>query len=301
MTESIGFIGLGIMGRGMTRNLLKAGFDLTVWNRTAARMDELVAEGAKAASSPADLATRCGIIITCVSDTPDVEAVLLGENGVLQGLQPGALVIDMSTISPQATRDLAAKITEAGGHMLDAPISGGSEGAAKGTLSIMVGGEVAQFEQALPVLQAMGKTITHVGAGGAGQTVKLVNQILVVGNMLAVSEALLFAQAGGLDLAKTLQAVAGGAAGSWMLSNRGPQVLQRDWRPGFTIDLQQKDLRLVLEAADQLGIPALLTSLISNLYRTLQAQGLGSDGNHALVRALENLAAIQIGQEPQSD
>jgi 3-hydroxyisobutyrate dehydrogenase len=179
--------------------------------------------------------------------------------------------------------------------MLDAPISGGSEGAAKGTLSIMVGGDAAQVARAMPVFQAMGKTITHVGPSGAGQTVKLVNQILVVVTMLGVGEALLLAQAGGLDLAKTLDAVTQGAAGSWMLSNRGPQVVQRDWRPGFTIDLQQKDLRLVLETADQLGVPLLGTSLVFNLYRTLQQQGLGREGNHALVKALEHLAGLEIG------
>jgi 3-hydroxyisobutyrate dehydrogenase len=294
MTETIGFIGLGIMGRGMTRNLLKAGFPLVVWNRTASRMDELVADGATAAVSPSALAAQCDIIITCVSDTPDVKAVILGENGVIHGLKPNTLVIDMSTISPQATREIAAQIQAHGGHMLDAPISGGSEGAAKGTLSIMVGGEAAQVERAMPVFQAMGKTITHIGEIGTGQTTKLVNQILVVLNALAMCEALVFAQAGGLDLQKTLQAVAGGAAGSWMLSNRGPQILNRDWRPGFTIDLQQKDLRLVLEAADQLGVPVLATSMVFNLYRSLQAQGLGSEGNHALVKALEHLAGIQI-------
>ncbi len=203
------------------------------------------------------MAAHSDITFICVSDTPDVQAVILGENGVMHGAQPGALVVDHSTISPIATQEMAAKLAEKGVHMLDAPISGGSEGAANGTLSIMVGGEADQFARALPALQAMGKTITHVGDHGAGQMVKLVNQILVVVTMLAVGEALLFAQAGGLDLEKTLAAVSGGAAGSWMLSNRGPQVIERDWRPGFTIDLQQKDLRLVLEAADQLGVPLL--------------------------------------------
>src|SRR3954447_25652473 len=180
MTERIGYIGLGIMGREMARNLLKAGFPLTVWNRTASRMDDLVAEGATAARSPSDLAAQCDIIITCVSDTPDVEAVILGGQGVIHGAKTGALVIDMSTISPQATQAIAAKLAETGVHMLDAPVSGGSEGAARGTLSIMVGGAVADVERATPVFQAMGKTITHVGEQGAGQTVKLVNQILVV-------------------------------------------------------------------------------------------------------------------------
>lgn len=296
MAEQVGFIGLGIMGRGMTRNLLKAGFDVTVWNRTASKMDELAAEGAQKAASPAELASLCDIIITCVSDTPDVEQVILDEGGVIERIRPGSLVIDMSTISPKATRAIAAKLREKGVAMLDAPVSGGSEGAARGTLSIMVGGAAADFERAMPVFQAMGKTITHVGAQGAGQMVKLVNQVLVVVNMLAAGEALLLAQAGGLDLEKTVNAVAGGAAGSWMWSNRAPQVIRRDWRPGFTIDLQQKDLRLALEAAEELGIPLIATAMVSNFYRTLQTAGLGSEGNHALVKALERLAGIEIGE-----
>jgi len=295
MTQPIvGFIGLGIMGRGMARNIANAGFPLFVYNRTASRMAELADVGAKPTTSPADVARHCDIIITCVSDTPDVEAVITGPDGVIHGIKPGALVIDMSTISPQATVALAEQIRAHGGTMLDAPISGGSEGAAKGTLSIMVGGDAADFNRALPVFQAMGKNIVHVGAQGAGQTVKLVNQILVVGNALAMSEALLFAQAGGVDLQKALTAVSGGAAGSWMLSNRGPQILNRDWRPGFTIDLQQKDLRLVLAAADNVGVPLPGTALIFQLYRTLQQAGLGHEGNHALVKALEQLARLEI-------
>lgn len=296
MAERVGFIGLGIMGRGMAHNLLKAGFDLRVWNRTASRADELVQAGAIAASTPAELAAESDVVIVCVSDTPDVVEVILGEQGVIQGAQSGTLVIDMSTISPQTTQEIAAKLNDKGIHMLDAPVSGGSEGAARGTLSIMVGGDAAQLERAMPLLQAMGKTITHVGGTGSGQTVKLVNQILVVGNALAMSEALLFAQAGGVDLQRAFDAVSQGAAGSWMLSNRGPQILARDWRPGFTIDLQQKDLRLVLAAADQMGVPVLATGLISNLYRTLQARDLGSEGNHALIKALEALAGFEVGQ-----
>ncbi len=294
MTEKVGFIGLGIMGQGMAHNLLRAGFALTIWNRTASKTEPLVAAGAKAGQNPADVAAQSDILITCVSDTPDVEAVIQGEQGVLKGAKAGSLVIDCSTISPIATRKLAAALAEAKVAMLDAPISGGSEGAARGTLSIMVGGEVKDFERALPVLEAMGKKITHVGPIGAGQTVKLVNQILVVGNCLAMCEALLFAQAGGVDVAKALEAVSAGAAGSWMLSNRGPQILQRDWRPGFTIDLQQKDVRLILGAADELGVPLPGTALIFQLYRTLQSQGLGSEGNHALVKALEHLAGFEI-------
>lgn len=294
MTEKVGFIGLGIMGQGMAHNLLRAGFALTVWNRTASKTEPLVVAGAKAGQNPADVAAQSDILIICVSDTPDVEAVIQGEQGVLKGAKAGSLVIDCSTISPIATRKLAAALAEAKVAMLDAPISGGSEGAARGTLSIMVGGEAKDFERALPVFQAIGKKITHVGPIGAGQTVKLVNQILVVGNCLAMCEALLFAQAGGVDVAKALEAVSAGAAGSWMLSNRGPQILQRDWRPGFTIDLQQKDVRLILGAADELGVPLPGTALIFQLYRTLQSQGLGSEGNHALVKALEHLAGFEI-------
>lgn len=296
MKERVGFIGLGIMGQGMAANILRAGFPLLVWNRTLSRTATLAAAGAGVANSPAELAAASDVIITCVSDTPDVQEVILGPNGVVQGVRPGSLVIDMSTISPEATRMLAAALAERGVDMLDAPVSGGSEGAAQGTLSIMVGGQAGALARAMPILQAMGQRITHVGSHGAGQTVKLVNQVLVVGNCLAMSEALLLAQAGGVDLAKTLEAVSGGAAGSWMLSQRGPQILARDWRPGFTVALQQKDLRLVLEAADQQGVPLPGTALIFQLYRTLEARGLGGDGNHALVKALEALAGIEIGQ-----
>jgi len=297
MAEQLGFIGLGIMGLSMARNLLKAGYAVRVWNRTPSKMQTLAAEGATTASSPAELAAQCDVIFICVSDTPDVQAVVLGEHGVLRGARAGALVVDMSTISPAATREMAAALAANGVEMLDAPVSGGSEGAAKGTLTIMVGGKAEQLERARPYFQAMGKTITHVGQNGAGQMVKLVNQILVVVTMLGVSEALLFAQAGGLDVEKTLAAVSGGAAGSWMLSNRGPQVIARDWRPGFTIDLQQKDVRLVLDEADRLGVPMLATSIVFNLYRVLQNDGLGAEGNHALVKALEKLAGIEVKRE----
>ncbi|MEX1256587.1 MAG: NAD(P)-dependent oxidoreductase [Gemmatimonadota bacterium] len=291
---ALGFIGLGIMGQGMAKNLLAAGFPVTVWNRTPERLALLVDAGAKSAKDPAAVARASEIVFTCVSDTPDVEEVLLRRGGVLEGARRGALVVDMSTISPRATRELASRLGEAGIHMLDAPVSGGSEGAARGTLSIMVGGEAEQLERALPALRAMGKTITHVGGTGAGQTVKLVNQIVVVVNMLAAAEGLLFAQAAGVDLGKALEAITGGAAGSWMLANRGPQVVSRDWRPGFTIDLQQKDLRLALEAADEMGVPLLATAEVFQLYRTLQRAGLGNEGNHALVKALERLAGFEI-------
>jgi 3-hydroxyisobutyrate dehydrogenase-like beta-hydroxyacid dehydrogenase len=296
MSMRVGVIGLGIMGSGMANNLLAAGHEVSVQNRTSARTEPFAAAGAAVRGTPAELAAAVDVVVICVSDTPDVEAVLFGPAGVAAGAAAGSLVIDASTISPDATRGFAARLAGQGVAFLDAPVSGGSEGAVKGTLSIMVGGEAADLERARPVLDAIGKTITHVGPVGAGQTCKLVNQILVVGNMLAVAEALLLAQAGGLDLATTIAAVESGAAGSWMLSNRGPQVVRRDWRPGFTIDLQQKDLRLVLEAADSLGVPLLATASIYQLYRTLQAGGLGSEGNHALVKAVEALSGTTVGR-----
>ena len=295
MSEKIGFIGMGIMGAGMARNLIDKGFDVSVWNRTPERMETLIEAGATAATSPRDVAARTDIVMICVSDTPDVQQVVLGEDGCLEGLHSGSLVVDHSTISPSATLELAKAVQGKGSHWIDAPISGGSEGAAKGTLAIMVGGDSAQVERARPYLEAYGTTITHVGAQGAGQMVKLVNQILVVVTGMAVSEALLFAQGAGLDLKRTLKAVEGGGAGSWMLSNRGPQMIDRDWRPGFTIDLQQKDLRLVLEAADEIGVPTPATALVFQMYRALQHQGLGAEGNHALVKALEQMAGITVG------
>ncbi len=294
---SIGFVGLGIMGRAMAMNLIRSGHDTVVWNRTTSRADELVEAGAILAGSPGAVAQQCDIVMVCVSDTPDVEAVVFGGDGVASGLRPAGLVIDHSTISPEATKEFAARVTDHGGYWLDAPISGGSEGAVKGTLSIMIGGDIDQLERAMPYLEVVGTTITHVGPTGAGQLVKAVNQILVVVNQLAVSEALLLADAGGLDLEATLAAVQGGAAGSWMLSNRGPQMIERDWAPGFTIDLQQKDLRLVLDAADDLGVPVPGTALVFQLYRALQNRGLGSEGNHALVKALEEMAGLELGSD----
>ena len=291
----IGFVGLGIMGRAMAANLVKADFDTVVWNRTASRADDLCEAGASWAESPAAVAESADIVMVCVSDTPDVEDVVFGDGGVRDGLRAGGLIIDHSTISPVATQEFARRIAELDAHWLDAPISGGSEGAANATLSIMVGGDSAQFDRAMPYFEAVGRTITHVGPQGSGQLVKAVNQILVVVNQLAASEALLLAEAGGLDLAAALRAVEGGAAGSWMLSNRGPQMIERDWRPGFTIDLQQKDLRIVLETADELGVPLPGTALVHQMYTALQRQGLGSEGNHALVKALEMMSGIELG------
>ncbi len=283
----IGFIGIGIMGSGMAANLVGAGHDVVVWNRTRSKAEAV--DGASVADTPAELFERCEVAMICVSDTPDVIDLFEGTHGLLDAVRSGQLIVDHSTISPSETIRLGERVAERGGAWIDAPVSGGSEGAARGTLSIMIGGDTADVERATPYLEAFGTTITHVGGLGDGQAVKLVNQILVVVNQLAVSEALVFAEAAGLDLERTLDAVSGGAAGSWMLANRGPQMIADDWRPGFTIDLQQKDLRLVLERADQLGVPVIATALVYQLYRTLQHQGLGGEGNHALVKALTRM------------
>jgi len=289
----LGFIGLGIMGHGMAVNLLTAGNPMTVWNRTPEKAVDLVCE---IASDPVDLGRVSDIVFVCVSDTPDVEEVVFRDGGAIYGMAEGTVIVDHSTISPAATARFAERAAGSGVTWLDAPVSGGSEGAEKGTLAVMVGGSAAALDRVRPYLEAYSKTITHIGdRPGSGQMAKAVNQVLVVLNELAASEALMLAQGAGLDLGVTLSAVEGGAAGSWMLSNRGPQMIARDWRPGFTIDLQQKDLRLVLEAADELGIPLPGVSLVFQLYRALQAQGLGSEGNHALVKALEGLAGVRLG------
>ncbi len=289
----VGFIGLGTMGHGMAANLLMAGNRLTVWNRTPEKAVDLVCD---VAANPIELGKTSDIVFICVSDTPDVEAVVFGEDGVIHGLEGGALVVDHSTISPGATKALAARAAESGVAWVDAPVSGGAEGAENGTLAIMVGGPAEAVDRARPYMEAYSRTITHIGEEpGSGQMAKAVNQVLVVLNELAASEALLLAQGAGLDLDTTLAAIEGGAGGSWMLSNRGPQMIERNWQPGFTIDLQQKDLRIVLDAADELGVPLPGVSLVFQLYRALQAQGLGSEGNHALVKALEQLAGIELG------
>lgn len=281
------------MGSGMAANLVSGGHEVVVWNRTRQKAEAV--EGAQPVESPSEVAARCRVVMVCVSDTPDVEEVVRGPSGLLESLGEGSIVVDHSTISPAVTRELSDLVAERGAAWVDAPVSGGSEGAQKGTLSVMVGGAAGVVEQVTPFMEAFATTITHVGDVGAGQTVKLVNQVLVVVNQLAASESLLLAQAAGVDLESALAAVEGGAAGSWMLSNRGPQMIRRDWRPGFTIDLQQKDLRLVLEAADDLGVPLPGTALVFQMYRALQRRGLGSEGNHALVKALEEMCGVSVG------
>jgi 3-hydroxyisobutyrate dehydrogenase len=281
----------------LAQNLLTKGFELVVWNRTAEKLEPLQARGAVPVGSPAELARRADVVLLSLSDTAAVEGVLFGPGGVAEGLRSGGVVVDTSTISPRQTRAFAERLTGLGAALVDAPVSGGSEGAERGTLSIMIGGDEAAVERARPALGAIGQKLTHVGPSGAGQMAKLVNQILVVGSMLSMAEALTFAQAAGLDLEKTLAAVSGGAAGSWTLSNRGPQLARRDFRPGFSIDLQQKDLRLVLDAADELGVPLQACSTAFHYYRAIQQRGGGGEGNHAIVKALEYLTGITVGRE----
>lgn len=288
--NKIGFIGLGIMGKPMALNLMKAGFELVVYNRTGSKMDELIKKGAAGASSPKEVAERSDIIITIVSDTPDVEEVMLNEQGVIHGVKSGNVVIDMSTISPSVTKEIASKLKEKNVDMLDAPVSGGDTGAINGTLAIMVGGEKTVLERCMPVFNAMGKTITHTGTNGMGQIVKLCNQILVSVTNMAVSEAVLFAQKSGVDQHTMIQATKGGAAGSWQLENLGPKMVDEDFAPGFMIDLQQKDLRLVLEAASQINLPLPALSFVHQMYTSNQANGEGKEGTQALYKSVRRLS-----------
>lgn len=292
--KSIGFIGLGIMGLPMARNLMKAGFELTVYNRTHAKCDALAAEGAKVAASPAEAAANTDAVITIVTDTPDVEQVILGAEGVIQSVKPGTVVIDMSTISPKATRKMSQALAAKGAGMLDAPVSGGDIGAQKGTLTIMVGGEAADFERVLPVFQAMGKTITHVGPSGAGQCTKLCNQVLVAIHLVAVSESLLLAKTSGLDLHKTLAVLTGGAANSWSLQNLGPRIVDGDHNPGFMVRLLLKDLRLVMEAAADGDLPLIGTSLAQQMFIAVEKMGCGDLGTQSVIRAFEQLSGVEI-------
>jgi len=284
----IGFIGLGIMGKPMAMNLMKAGFTLTVYNRTATKCEPLVDAGAAAVSSPRKVAECSDAIITVVSDSPDFEAVLFGEDGVWYGLKEDQIVIDMSSISPAATQRQAARLRDRKVEMLDAPVTGGEKGAIEGTLTIMVGGKREIFDRCLPIFQAMGKTIEYAGQSGSGQKTKLVNQILCAQHIVAMSEGLRFARLSGLDMETTLKVVSGGAAGSWMLSNLAPRILQNDFAPGFTIKLQQKDLRLVREASQDMRGTYPATELAYELFTEAVANGLGELGTQGLIKLFKD-------------
>ncbi len=278
----------------MSKNLLKAGYPVTVWNRTASKMEPLVEAGAKAAGSPRDVAENSDVVIGIVTDSPDVEQVLLGPDGVIHGAREGMICIDMSTISPITTREISAKLAEKGVKMLDAPVSGGVIGANNGTLSIMVGGDEGVFDECLPIFEAMGKTITRVGGIGDGQVTKAVNQILVGTTMLGVAEALVFAKKAGVDIEKCHAAVSGGAAGSWQLINNGGRVLRGDMEPGFKIKDYLTDLRIIMETAESIEMPLPATSLVQQMYRGMQAEGLLEKGTQAVSMMVEKLANEKI-------
>jgi 2-hydroxy-3-oxopropionate reductase len=287
----IGFIGLGIMGRSMAQNLLKAGFQVAVYNRSKPPVDLLVSKGASAAPSPNAVAERSDVVITMVTDSEAVEDVVLGKGGVIEGAREGLVLIDMSTISPSATRSVSAALAAKRTKMLDAPVSGGDTGAREGTLTIMVGGDPEVFEGCLPVLQVMGKKVVHMGGTGAGQLTKLANQILVACNMIGVSECLNFAKRSGLDVGKVIDSLSAGAASSWTLVNLGPRMAKRDFAPGFKVKLLQKDLRYVLASADEVDAALPATELVHQLYKQLEEKGLGEVGTQALLTAVEQLSS----------
>ncbi|NKB68076.1 MAG: NAD-binding protein [Candidatus Latescibacteria bacterium] len=296
-TTKIGFIGLGIMGAPMALNLLKAGFSLKVYNRSdRSRVQEVVDAGGERVGSPREAARDSEIIITMVTDTPDVEAVILGDDGAIHGVVAGSTVIDMSTVSPRVTRDIAAVLAERDVRMLDAPVSGGDVGAINGTLSIMVGGEQGVFDDCLPVFEAMGANINLIGGNGAGQTTKLCNQIAVSVNNLAMAEALMLAAASDLEVEKVLDAISGGAAGSWQLSNLGPRILKGDFEPGFMVNLQQKDLKLVLQAANDIKLALPGVGLAHQYFNIVERAGCADEGTQALIKAYER----QAGREARS-
>jgi len=298
MAERIGFIGLGIMGKPMARNLLEAGFPLTVHSRSRPPVDELAAEGATPAATPREVAAASDIVITIVPDGPDVEAVVLGPDGVLAGAHEGLLLIDMSTIAPATARAIAAEAARHGVHMLDAPVSGGDTGAIAGTLSIMAGGDQADFERARPVFAALGKTITYCGSAGAGQTVKACNQVVIAGVLEAVSEALVLGMRAGLDPAIVLQVLGGGFAQTRVMDVRGPTMIRHEFQPGFKIRLHRKDLGIVLQTAREVGACLPATALVDQFFGTLIAQGNGDLDHSALMTVIESLSGGPVPEAP---
>ncbi len=291
-SEAIGFVGLGTMGAAMAGNLARAGFDVTAWNRTPGRAPELDELGVGRAATPADVAAASGIVVICVSDTPDVEAVLFGSDGLAAGARSGALVIDCSTISPAATRDFASRLGTSGVAMVDAPVSGGSEGAQKATLTIFVGGEAADVDRARPVLAALGKTITHVGPIGSGQAVKAVNQVMLAGTYLGVAEGIVLAMKSGLDVDQVVEALGGGAAQSWVLANRSGRMIANDYPLGFKVALHRKDLGIALDLARELGADLPVAGLAAELESALMADGHSDDDMSALARSIRSRSGL---------
>ena len=295
--NTLGFIGLGLMGKPMAKNLLKAGFSLTVHSRSRPPVEELVALGARAACSLREVAQTSEVVITMVPDAPEVEEVVAGPEGLLAGAAPGLIHIDMSTISPIATRRIAEMEKQAGVTMLDAPVSGGTVGAQAGTLSIMVGGDEAAAERCQDIFAALGKKITYMGPSGAGQTTKACNQIMTGGIYAVMAEALVLAQKSGLDPAKVVEVLSGGAARCWALEVRAPKILKRDLIPGFKASMQYKDLNIVAETARAEGVPMPVTALVRELYAAMLAAGDGGLDNSAVVTVLEKMAGVVVKEK----
>ena len=292
MAQVIGFIGLGIMGRPMARNLLKAGYPLVVHSRSRGPVDEIARAGAKVGSSPRDVAAQSDVLITMLPNSPDVELVALGRDGIIEGARPGLLFVDMSTISPIVSKKVGEALAAKSVKMLDAPVSGGEKGAVDGALSIMVGGDKAVFDEVLPIFQAMGKTITLLGPLGFGGFTKLANQIIVAVNLTALAEALTLAKKAGLDRELTLTALAGGLAGSKCLDQKKPNYLADAYNPGFKIDLHFKDLGLIMESARALGVPLPTTAVVQELFSALRVRGRGGLDHSGVITLLEDFAGL---------
>jgi 2-hydroxy-3-oxopropionate reductase len=293
----IGFIGLGIMGKPMARNLLKAGYSLVVHNRSRAAVDELSREGAQVAATSREVAARSQVIITMLPDSPVVELVYNGEQGVFAGAKSGMLLIDMSSISPVVSRKLAQEAERCGIEMIDAPVSGGEAGAVSATLSIMIGGKAAAVQRAMPIFRALGKNIVHVGDAGAGQVTKAANQMVVGATIAIVSEALVLAAKAGVDPAKVRQALLGGFAQSKVLDAHGQKMLERNFKPGFRIRLHEKDMRIALSTGAEYGVPLMVTSQVAQMMTAMRSMGNGELDHSGLVKFVEELAKTQLNQE----
>ena len=295
MADTVGFIGLGIMGRPMAKNLMDAGYDLVVHNRSPEKAEELATEGATAAGSPREVAESCDVVITMLPDSPEVEEVLAGEAGVLEGVREGALIVDMSTISPVVTEGLAASAKENGASLLDAPVSGGDVGAIEGTLSIMVGGSEKDFERAKPLFDVMGKTVTHVGPTGAGQVTKAANQIVVALTIEAVSEALVLGSKGGVPPEKILDVLGGGLAGNKVMEVKREKFLSHTFDPGFRSELHHKDLGIALAAGREYGVALPVTAVVDQMLLSMKRKGWGGEDHSALLKMVEDLSGHEIG------
>ena len=294
MAPRIGFIGLGIMGKPMARNLVKAGFPVTVHNRSRGKVDELVKEGATPASSPREVASAVDIIVTMLPNSPDVELVALGPNGLKEGVKSGQLFIDMSTINPIVSQKIAKELEPLGVAMVDAPVSGGEKGAIDAAPSIMAGGKPEDFERALPVFNALGKTITHMGPLGAGGFTKLANQIIVAVNLTAIGVALVFGTKAGVDPQKMIRGLSGGLAGSKCLDQKSEKILTGDFAPGFKIDLHFKDLNLIQDAARSVGVPIPTAAFVEQLFAALRVRGRGGLDHSGVITLFEDLAGVQV-------